>query len=235
MKHLFIIMSLFLCVSIANAENIFDGVLAAKDKSDAEIQLTFSDNYKLKMKGPINIKEIPNRGRSVIVYEITFTDDKGKRETREVSISHFGDGKSFKYIGADGASYVVTGVRDNKNSNPKEEVEEDKTKGTCIAEGKMKKESLLTRKMIPSDGKNCPVNGTVTCLGEKIVKCSGIVSCNEHPEYGSDRYEIFCVSKDGRSCPTEAECMADVAYEKFVEDAQNAGMDIYDARNGVDR
>lgn len=216
MKYLIIL--LLLTTSNLFASSEFDKILALKDKPEAELELKFNDGFKQKIYGPIEIKEGPRLRCPCEVYDVSFKNEEGQKVTRRIT-THMGR-DTFDYAGADGKEYVVSTV-----SN-KDEIDPNEKAPTCQMRGQMNKVRIVAEKAMRADGNSCPKNAVLSCMGDAIVKCEGVMECVNDPTYGTESYEIFCISKNSRTCPSMEECVADTAYEEFEKEMKDFGMEF---------
>ena len=202
-----------------------DNLLKYDGKKDVELNLTFSDGYEQKIRGPIKIKL--DKVRSVsrcgcTFYDISFYDEKGNLQKRTIESEAFGP-DIIKWTGADGTPYKVSAV---DLSNGKEEPKKEEDKPTCRLAGKMKRVKIIPEKVMHNEGSSCPKNAVMSCMGDAIVKCEAIMECQDDPTYGTNDYELFCMSKNSGACPTMQECVADTAYEEFDKESKEAGFKL---------
>lgn len=203
------ILMLFFFMSASVFANPMDEIIKMQDQKDSKLEIGFTDGYKMKMYGPITAEK-RNAGRSVRAYDITYTDEGGQRQTRSIQTQVFGPQDNFEWTTPEGETYYVNSVKSNSGDSTS-------TKGHCQAVGKLKQVKIVPQKMLAGNDKSCPVNAVKSCMGDSIIKCEGTVECVDHPEYGTESYEIFCVGTD-YSCPNIEKCMADTAYEEFEKE-----------------
>lgn len=220
------ILMLLFFMSASVFANPMDEIIKMQDQKDAKLEIGFTDEYKMKMYGPITVKE-KNAGRSMRAYDITYTDEKGQRQTRSIQHSFFGPQDDFEWTTPEGETYYVNSVTKSDSGDSSSTASNGPTpsKGGCQAVGKLKQVKIVPQKMLAGNDKSCPVNAVKSCMGDSIIKCEGTVECVDHPEYGTESYEIFCVGTDS-SCPNIEKCMADTAYEEFEKENLALGFEL---------
>lgn len=214
---LFIAMSLFFMAT--TYANVFEQIQSASEQgADAQLNLTFNDGYRMNIRGPISLTPTGVTFRCPCnQYYLDFTDENGQRQRR--TVMHHTLGGRFEYSGNNGQSYDVVsatpGPGGSENSRP------------CMLLGDYEIMNIHSRKVIENNGRgSCPVNGTISCVGNTLTSCNARFRCNNDPTYGSGTYGIYCMARNG-SCPTDPyECAADEALDNARNLLQDQGFDL---------
>ena len=197
----------------------------ADSASNESMSVVFSDDYVLEMAPPITYEvdeNPPYRVRCAREYLlIKYTNPStGQREQRSVNYCS----RELRWFGADGKEYTVVDAFGPNDSAPEQ-------RQTCEARGEFTKTYIHPRKAIENNGNSCPINGTISCLGETMTVCRAVMNCRNDQDYGTGDYNVYCLGTNGQ-CPTDIKaCAADEAYDNAIRAAGEYGMEMNETRS----
>ncbi len=217
-------LSLFIFSSISlSYAGPFEDIQKAVEKgdSDAEFTMAFSDGYEQKVKGPFELIKSDVTYRCPCAdYTIVFTDENGRQERK---IHHKQLGGRVEYYSKDGKSKYELASMVPSDGKP--------SAGGCFGVGELKKLVVRTKKVLPKDQKMCPKNGITTCMGEKMLKCEGILKCRGDKKFPDGEYEVYCMASASNGCPSPYKCAEDEAFDKYIAEADANGAKIIEDKN----
>ncbi len=218
MKNLLFIVVSFFFMTTTYA-NVFEQIQAAIEQGEgAEVQLTFNDGYTMPIRGPITLTPTGTTFRCPCnQYYMDYIDGNGVLQRR--TVMHHTLGGRFEFNGSDGQSYDIVSANltggGTGNSRP------------CMLLGEYEMLNIHSRKVIQNTGReSCPINGTISCVGQTLTTCNGRFRCDNDPTYGTETYNVYCMARNG-SCPTDPyECAADEALDNARNLLRDQGFDL---------
>lgn len=203
--------------------------LASSVGSGEPVEVRFSDNYVQNIYGPIRYYKDPNAPTlrcPCYFYILEYRDENGRPQTRRIKQEPSGA----TWTGEDGREFGVASAQlPGTNSDGEPELAQ-----TCQQVGNYEKLYIHSRKLIAhssATSNSCPINGTLSCLGETITKCSVHMRCDNDPDFGTDIYSVTCLAVNN-SCPTDIkECAFDEALDNQISVLEGQGFDLNESRN----
>lgn len=226
-KLILCFISLFLMTSVtANTSEFINSINSHIQSGGSEpMQITFDDGYQMNIGAPIELVEGPRVRCPCTIYTLRYTNtETGAREERQIEDGIGG----VKWKNGAESFFVTSANVVETDSQPPE------ARPTCEARGEWERIYIHPRKIIANNGRDCPINGTISCLGETITKCQVRVKCNQDPEYGDAEGTAYCMAGSDGQCPTDIKaCIADTSLDDTLETINSYGMDLNETQNRV--
>lgn len=198
----------------------------AQTNSTEPIEIEFSDGFRQRLSPPIEYYEDTTAGPfrcPCKEYVLRFRNaETGATEERRIQDEANVSGGPNTITWYNGRQrYTVSQVYTGDNIPPAP---------TCILEGSYDRMYLHSRKMIQNTGRDCPINGTISCVGEVVTSCTGVMRCENDSDYGSGRWSIYCMAQEGQ-CPTDIKtCAADEALDRARAELEAMDMEVIESR-----